>query len=388
MFDGYENWLYFSRELKQNKMKENLMFAHLGNGMTVCDRNREAHGDYLQVAHIGNDRVVEFYKNDLSYKAETAIRRFACEEDCAISEIQNQPVFFNAAKPYVKDFKKDYTLSEYWGSVYMAYSNLSFSPEKRADSVVKDYSEELDEDLIELGDKSGNYQAKYIERFSVWIAAKSRCMSSMITGPANFPVRRAEKSNNAEHNSYGKFRHWREKYFTAVNRVKTPSPEDDLETVARQLDNAIILNENIKEWNKVIRAYKAGKMTIDAMLFELREQGATDRHIKAVTENVDSKYGGHGFGTMGATIKKLRERAEALQTRIQRKEMWEDLEFDGGRITIEDDRVKLFHDAKPEQEIIDQLKRSGFRWSRHWSCWTRKHTGNAVEAAKRICLPK
>ena len=40
--------------------------------------------------------------------------------------------------------------------------------------------------------------------FSAWIAAKSRCFSSMITGPAKFPTRRHEKATQSEQNHYQK----------------------------------------------------------------------------------------------------------------------------------------------------------------------------------------
>ena len=38
-------------------MKEDLMFCHLGNGVTVCDRQRRKYGDYMKVAHIGKSSV-------------------------------------------------------------------------------------------------------------------------------------------------------------------------------------------------------------------------------------------------------------------------------------------------------------------------------------------
>jgi hypothetical protein len=281
------------------------------------------------------------------------------------------------------NYKEDFTLSKYWNQVCRAHDNVSFSPEKRADYIVKAYSEELDEDLKDLGEKAGNYKEKYETRFMAWIGAKSRCISSMITGPANFPVRRAEKANNSEHNRYEDFRKWRDKYFSAVKRVKTPSPEDDLEAINRKLDEAIIRNENIKEWNKVIRSHKAGKIEYGPMMEQLSELGMDDK-VKQFFPNSLKYDHWNGFGTIAPEIKRLRERATALQRRIERKADWEDINFDGGYITIEDDRVKIYHDSKPEQDTITDLKRNGFRWSRHWGCWCRKHTGAALSAAKRI----
>lgn len=40
----------------------NLMFGCLGNGVTVCDRSREEHGDYKHIAHIDPCGAVMFYE--------------------------------------------------------------------------------------------------------------------------------------------------------------------------------------------------------------------------------------------------------------------------------------------------------------------------------------
>lgn len=54
-------------------MKEKLGFGHLGNGITVWDSNRERNGDYLTVAHISEQGVVDYRKCALSDKAKEEI---------------------------------------------------------------------------------------------------------------------------------------------------------------------------------------------------------------------------------------------------------------------------------------------------------------------------
>lgn len=280
------------------------------------------------------------------------------------------------------NYKTDFTLSPYWELCYRAHSNTSFSPDRRADMYVKDYSEELDEDLEKLGENQGNYKEKYIRYFTAWMSAKGNCLSSMITGPANFPTRRAEKANYSERKRYEEFINWRSRYFKAVNRERTLSPEEDLEILYKNLDEAIILNANIKEWNKSIRAYKGGKIDEKQLSTSLKENGITDYYLKHMYLSIGYSYW-NGFGTNAVKVKKLKERAEELKQRIETKSTWEDISFEGGYITVDDDRVKVFHDKKPEQEVIDILKRNGFRWSRNWCCWSRKHTAAAIIAAKR-----
>lgn len=287
------------------------------------------------------------------------------------------------------DFKKDFLLSEYWNLCYSAHSNTSFSPERRADMYVKDYSTELEEDLKELGENQGNYKEKYINNFTSWMSAKGRCLSSMITGPANFPVRRAEKANNSERNHYEKFINWREKYFKAVNRVRTPSPEEDLDNALADLDKLVIKQDLMKMVNALVRKNhkKMDKPDLEQLLL------VNEIPTEYIKEAMNDSYSGLGFASFSLTnnnakIKARMKKVNVMRARIENKLSWKDIEFDGGSIKVEDDRVKVYHDEKPDQSTITSLKSRGFRWSRNWGCWCRKHTAQAVEIARTICTPE
>lgn len=287
----------------------------------------------------------------------------------------------------IKQEVKDELLYPLWDLCYRAHSNVSFSPERRANSYVREYSQMLQEDLQELGDKAGNYQSKFVTKFTDWMGAKSRCISSMITGPANFPVRKAEKSNRAEMNKYNDFMHWRSKYFKAVNRKKTPSPEQDLEDAMKKLDELVIRQENMKGINKIMRRVMKKDFLWHDLVEELKKEEFPAVMIEYAIQN--EGWWGYGYAPFELTnnnnkIKRNREKIQIMNSRILRKNTMKDIEFEGGRITIEDDRVKIFHDEKPEREIIDEIKRNGFRWSRFWKCWCRKHTANAINRARSL----
>lgn len=271
-------------------------------------------------------------------------------------------------------------LEKFYSLCYLAHRNVSFYPEERAVSLIKRYSEILVSDLEVLGENTGNYEAKFIEKFQSWMNAKSNTISSMITGPANFPVAKARKSNNREQAAYEDFLNWREKYFKAVNRVATKSPEDDLAATETELERIIALQDEVKEINVYIRKtpYKT-EAELKKHLLELE-------HTKEIVERVELwngrfKIPGYFLVNNNAKIKRLQDRVSELGKRIQIKESFTDLKFDGGYITISDDRVKIFHDEKPSAEIITKLKKSAFKWSRFWGCWVRKHTANALRDA-------
>lgn len=288
-----------------------------------------------------------------------------------------------------KEKVKGLLLEDLWDLCYRAHSNVSFSPEKRATMYVTDYSAILKEDLEELGDNPGNYKEKFISKFSDWMSAKGRCISSMITGPSNFPVQRAEKANRSEHNKSNHFHEWREKYFKAVNRKPTLSPEEELDSALNDLEVLVRKQELMKIVNSLIRRNhkKVNKSGLEQILLN------NDIPMDYINEAMDESYVGLGFARFqltnnNAKIKARKDKVTMMRVRIDRKNSWEDVLFDGGRVTLEDDRIKIYHDSKPEQEIINELKSSGFRWSPHWGCWCRKHTGNAIWITKRLSFIK
>ena len=70
------------KEFNMNEAKKtDLMFGHLGNGLTVWDRNREEHGDYKGVAHISapysKDRKITWWDKKLSSKDKITIGKHA-----------------------------------------------------------------------------------------------------------------------------------------------------------------------------------------------------------------------------------------------------------------------------------------------------------------------
>jgi len=281
---------------------------------------------------------------------------------------------------------KKLLLEEYRQLAYDAYQGTSFSPERRADQIVKGYSEELENDLIKLGENAGNYEEKYINHLTSWLNAKSRCLSTMIAGPSNFPTRKAERANRSESNKWNEFHDWRNKYFKAVNRVKTLSPEEDLDNKLKTLDKLIIRNENIKTMNKIISSGYRKELSNDEIVKQLIDAKLITERLRKYFVDPDYLYDGkiQKMSTLGVKIKAARDSVLVLKARVEQKSNWEDIEFEGGTITIEDDRVKILHVSKPGQEIRTKLKSNGFRWSTKWHCWCRKHTINALITAKRI----
>ncbi len=269
---------------------------------------------------------------------------------------------------------------------HRAFSGTSFSPERRAKDTVEWIEDQLGADLKKIMDETGStggYREKYIAHAQKWLGAKSRCMSWMITGPANFPVARNQKNMGYEQSAYENWMGWRKKYITAVFRVPTPSPEEDLDNALKEYDKTVQRQELMKAVNKIV---KKKSLSDEEKRNQLGEY-LSEKSISVIME--PDNYGNCGFESFiltnnNAKIKRLRDKVLTMKNRIAVKESFETIEFEGGSISIDNDRVIITHDEKPAQSVIDALKKRGFRWSRNYGAWSRKHTANALYDAKAI----
>lgn len=272
-------------------------------------------------------------------------------------------------------------------AAFDAYRGTSFSPEKRRDTVIKDFKEELLSDLQELEKKDniGNYQEKYLAHAKTWLSRKARVMSPMITGPANFPVGKNRKASDSEDKAWNDFRDWRQKYFKGVDRVSQLSPEDDKDVALKDLDKAIINQETMKGINKIVKNKKLDKEQQIAKI--VADFGWKEENAKKIVE--PDRMGSIGFPSFtltnnNAKIKRLKDKVETMKRRIEAKESFKPVDFDGGQINIDNDRVTIKHDERPSREVIDKIKSRGFRWSRQYGVWSRKHTARALYDAKQL----
>ena len=67
----------------------NINYYSQGNGLTVCDKARPLeHGDYCKIAHISPDRVVTYYKEDVTKEDRETIAVVAATSNPSVSVTQ------------------------------------------------------------------------------------------------------------------------------------------------------------------------------------------------------------------------------------------------------------------------------------------------------------
>jgi ribosomal protein L9 len=286
-------------------------------------------------------------------------------------------------------------LEQFKQQAIQAHYHTSFSPEKRGENMVQSYGEELEEDIKELeaagvdSETVTFYVTRYERNFSSWLGAKSRCISSMITGPSNFPVRRAQKANRSEENHYQLFRVWREKAKKAIIRkagpVKTFSSE--LDRYKAQLNDRERSQEYMKTINKYYKAFKKDPSSLETA----KIHSSAKEFIKGFVPKYSFEplpYARYQMTNNLANIKRIKERIAELEKKEQLSTSVGEREFpfEGGVVVLNHsiDRVQIKHDQKPSREVIQKMKEAGFKWAPSNVAWQRHLNSQGIYKAKIV----
>lgn len=277
------------------------------------------------------------------------------------------------------------------GSAIRAHYWTSFDPEKRGQQLIKDYNEQLIEDIKELEaagidpETIDSYKKRYEGLFTSWLGAKSRTFSAMITGPAKFPTRRHEKANRSEENHYTVFQEWRKRAKKAIIRKAQPEKTyiSELERYRAELAGMQRNHDLMKQGNKMIAAAKKQGKDISGELMTLL-------NISKFNAEWAMKWG-FGLQNNNANMKRVEGMIKTLEQKESMKEEnpVTNYTFEGGRMVIDYniDRIQIMFDTRPTSEELTAWKAKGlnsFNWSPSAVAWQRKITANALHAVKRM----
>lgn len=299
------------------------------------------------------------------------------------------------------DFAADIPLT----AARAAHAGTSFVPDERGDQEVRGYVATLTADLAELSklattdakratlaDAFERYRAGYRERTLSHLAARAACVSTMIAGPSNFNVRRADKRNATEDRRRRELLEYRSKALAGIRRMLTPEAgpvmAGDHDAVARlraDLEKREHLQAAMKAANAAIRKHaKAGADAQVAALMALGFNEARSRDL--LKPDSCGRVGFADFETTnnGARIRDLKKRIAALEF----AKATPDTATDGAQARIEesaaDNRIRLFFPSKPDDAVRRTLKHSGFRWTPSLECWQAYINTRSRETARAI----
>ncbi len=295
--------------------------------------------------------------------------------------------------------KTQTSLEDLKSLAYRANSGTSFSPEKRAEQTISEYTELLNSDLDTIAAASEQVKSEFVARFkkhlSHYLSAKSRCVSPMIAGPSNFPVRQQEKYHNWEDSAYSRFKEWRNKAIKAIcKQIEKDKPQDQKtneawESIKKFIQykaQAIVDIDNGAPYSRALfvnsltgfvkRIAKNGQAEHVKRALELIKELNAAAIKPIVTEKNDIFK--LALVEIASDIKHDKEALTQKESDI--------FTFEGGEVVLNHglNRLQIKHDSKPDYEVIQKLKKNGFKWSPREMAWQRFLTNESKYIATNL----
>ncbi|EON6607153.1 hypothetical protein ACCF68_004000 [Vibrio parahaemolyticus] len=312
-------------------------------------------------------------------------------------------------EPYIADLDMEKAIS--------ASNGISQFPERHAAYHIASYAQFLVQaktklkaaisrakaNGLDVGDDIDNeinneiecFKPKLISAYNEYFHSLARCMSTHVTGPANFPVARQRKRHDAADNKYKAIEELVEVATKRMIRAFLPhgdgsvirsDSENALQMLIDKRDKLKAAHEKMKAANSVIRrTLKNPEQDKDACINALITQCGFSPELAAKTVEPDY-LGKAGFARY--ELSNSTQNIRSVEKRIREQELLEERRkegssiertFDNGITTelSDDNKILIRFLGKPPQEVRDILSRRAFKWSRYREAWVRKHTLNA-----------
>lgn len=286
-----------------------------------------------------------------------------------------------------------------------AFNGVSWSPEKREAAFLAEAQGTIDEmyavasrwrveDAAALESELRALSRAYLAALNRHLAANSRCVSSFVAGPSNFPARRMQTRNETAGKRWDEADALRQKGMKKLRqrhdlaalavapiRLDDDSAEDRLQQKLAKLEQ---FQQTMRAANKVV---KNARLTQEAKEAALRELGIAENHIPTLfTPDFAGRIGfpDYALKNNSAEIRRLKARVAELSAETAAA----DLEESYPGVTLEENtnaqRVRLRFDEKPDSETVALLKSHGFKWSPTNGAWQRLLNANGRDAARRV----
>lgn len=212
------------------------------------------------------------------------------------------------------------------------------------------------------------------------------CPSVMITGAAKFPVQKKEKQNKARERNqeeYQKIQNYLNKIEALLYKEEKImiGDKDVVSKLQKRLDSLQQKQEKMKEVNAYYRKQKTlhgcpnlTKEEIESLQLEMQDP----------SRYAEKPYLSWQLTENGQKIRKTRKRLASLKAAKEKEPSEQETNYFKIVENTELMRLQLFFDGKPEIEIREMVKQSGFRWSPKNACWQRQLTNNARYALQSL----
>lgn len=274
-----------------------------------------------------------------------------------------------------RDYQEGSKTAEYQGYVNKAYDLADKVAEARPDEAERVYA------LAE------RYSRKMAENMNDSSRIGMMCPSVMISGAGNFPVKKKEKQNAAADRNHEKFNEIQgilrkmEAILHGKNIIKSDD-EKAVEKLEEKLEGLKENQETMKAANKALRLKDTEKGNE-----ALRDMGYSDEQIKQLREpDFCGRIGfpDYALQNNNANIHRIEGRIKQLKATKAKGTQETECKFFKIVRNVEEMRLQLIFEGKPEPEVREVLKSNGFRWAPSQSAWQRHLNGNSEYSLKRV----
>lgn len=164
----------------------------------------------------------------------------------------------------------------------------------------------------------------------------------------------------------------------------TAISSDDPEAIAKLTEKLKGLQEK-QEYMKAVNAYYRKHGTCHGM------EGMSDERAERIDQAIKDgpSWSRVPFSSISLSYnnREIHRTQNRIKTLTDAKEIgYSGWTFEGGRVeaNMEKNRLQIFFDEIPGEDVRKELKGWGFRWARSEGAWQRQLTDNAIYAASRI----
>lgn len=269
------------------------------------------------------------------------------------------------------DYKVGSTTADYHRMVDKAYDMADKVSERRPDESDRAYR------LAE------RYSMKMAEYYSRESSIGMMCPSVMISGPANFPVKKKQRQVDAWQRNQ-EFYQKTQKILKKIENILfgreniKSNDEKAIEKLEEKLEDLENMQKRMKDANKAIRM-KDTETGNDS----LREMGYSEYEIKNLREPDlcgRTGYPSYLLSNNNANINRIRKRIENLK--IIKESGNSEQVYKTFKVlkNTEAMRYQIIFNDKPDADVRDILKFNGFKWSPSQGAWQRQITVSSRNA--------
>ena len=228
------------------------------------------------------------------------------------------------------------------------------------------------------------YSKRMAEYFNRDISINLMCPSVMISGPANFPV----KKKNRQIAAFDDNREFFNETQKLLDKIKSisngselinSSDEDCIERLEYKLETLKALQEKMKSANVAIRKKDKEEGNLDLLAL-----GYSPDQIKELrTPDFGGRIGypAYMLQNNNQEIHRVEDRINSLKTIKDKGTIEEENEGYTYREDPESMRIQFIFDGKPSDDIRNILKQNGFKWAPSQGAWQRQLTRNGQWSA-------